>query len=431
MGTINKKLHAALTAMLAEQKGARVNGKTARTQTDVKHREVVYAAYSRLVELGYRIENPRNISEKHLDVLVKSWYKSGLGNKTIQNYRSRLSIFFQRIGKSANFFKPLTHYLPHVEPKSLKVITTAQSSKSWTELGINVIEKIKEADKVDPSGRFGLILRVMLSFGLRKVEALSCFPWKSTANNNGWYVYPSEAKSARPRIIPIQTFEQAAVMEYVKKRINKTDRLRWHTRRNGKSGGLEWAETRFNYYMRQIGLTREQLGGTGHGLRNAYAENSAVIAGFVAPTLGGTGTEKSKDEMKIVRMALSELMGHSRLEIMNAYFGTFNRNAIELTHAQYMNAMKAGVAEMEQLGLIQSRPLGLKADCQTILDALETIEAELTHSQVFALWTQYSERHAVAWVKPQSVESIIAAMYIAATKHLRQRDAEKHVLKLG
>ena len=419
MAAVNKVMYAELQKILKQQQGLREDGKTARTLTDVKHADVVHAAYARLEKLGFQMKNPLNISDKHLNALVKDWHKANLANKTMQDYRSRLSLFFKRIGKGPSFFKPLAAYLPEVDAKSLKVTSYAVTSKSWTELGINVVETLEKADALDKSGKFGLILRMMLAFGLRRKEALCCSPWKSGYTGHGWNVYPDESKGARPRFVPIQNPEQQRVLELALQKTKKNEKLRWETRRNGKAGDLDWAEDRFDQYMRKLGLTKKRLGGTGHGLRHEFAENAAIVAAFAPPSLSGTGAEMPKDQLKMVRLALSEMLGHSRLDIMNAYLSKFPKTPIEMTQEEYAEIIYEGVAEMRRLRVITEVPAERVEDSERLVAVLKANGSDLTKMQAHALWHQFSDRMGTLWAEPLTDGGILAAIFVASTRHVR------------
>jgi len=52
----------------------RVNGTVASERTQTLTKEVVYAAIWLLHELGYKIQDPKNLGERHIEVLVKHWW---------------------------------------------------------------------------------------------------------------------------------------------------------------------------------------------------------------------------------------------------------------------------------------------------------------------------------------------------------------------
>ena len=71
--------------------------------------------------------------------------------------------------------KSLPKYLPQVDKNDLKVRKAALTSKSWSENGVDIKEKIYQADAID--WRFGLMIRMMLTFGLRRKEVTHNKPW--------------------------------------------------------------------------------------------------------------------------------------------------------------------------------------------------------------------------------------------------------------
>jgi integrase len=414
--------HQLLDEILAQQAGRKVNGNKSRERTDKVHAEAIRAIFNRLYELGYRIENPKNLSEKHIGAIVRDWHARKLGNKTMQNYHSRLRIFCVQVGKSRNFIRPLISYLPGIDPATLVVHAVATRSKSWTELGIDVLAKIKEADQVDRTGRFGLILRVMLAFGLRRMEALICKPWKSGANGLAWQIFPSESKGARPRMVPIDSAEQRDLLEYVKSQIGKNEKLRWPSTPSGKIATRSWSEKRFAYFMQKIGLTKKLCGGTGHGLRHTFAENRAIVAQFVPPTLGGTGGEFDKAEMVIKREVVAESLGHARPSITNAYYGKFPKNAVGMSKKEYSEAIREGIDQIDRTCALKKLTDTARADCKRIWLVMSDFDSDFAPSldHIFTLWTIHSMRHAVEWVQPQTEGEIAAAMFVAATKHTRE-----------
>lgn len=174
----------------------RDDGDVAGGRTQDMTREVMHAAIVLLHEKGLRLVEPANLGERHLKVLVRTWYERGLAPVTMRNYLTRMRVLYSHMGKPG-LVKELEYYLPDVDPALLKVTTIAEKSKSWTEAGIDVLAKIAEADEIDE--RFGWMVRAMLAFGLRRKEVLKCKPWKAAEDNDKiWRIYPGEAKGGRP-----------------------------------------------------------------------------------------------------------------------------------------------------------------------------------------------------------------------------------------
>src|SRR5476651_2349168 len=164
-----------------------------------------------------------------------------------------------------------------------------------SEKGIDIAEKIHEADAID--FRFGLMLRMMLTFGLRRKEVVHNRPWKADRGDK-LSIYPGEAKGGRPRDILFDTQEQRIVLDYVKNHVNKNESLGWATNSRGEKATLQFNIGKYNRLMAKIGITKLKDGATGHGLRAQYAENSALIAGMIPATLGGTKGQMDKESLR-------------------------------------------------------------------------------------------------------------------------------------
>lgn len=116
----------------------RVNGKQASERTQALTRQIVFACFSRLNELNFRIQEPKNLSSKHIQALVTdAWHVKKKKIKTIKNELSRLNIFCGMMGKSG-LVGNIEKYLPDVDPKLLKVQVIAKASKSWSAHGIDI-----------------------------------------------------------------------------------------------------------------------------------------------------------------------------------------------------------------------------------------------------------------------------------------------------
>lgn len=213
------QLIALLNKLLAQHPGTRVNGKVASDRTTSSYGEGLRAMFKNLLAIGFKLEKPQNLLEKHVEALCKEWYRLERSPKTMQVNLSHLRIFSGWIGKG-NLVKDIHHYLPDVPRENLKVRTVAKRSKSWSENGIDVAAKIAEADAID--WRFGLMLRLQLSFGLRRMEAVQAVPWK---NDHGDKFAAYATNGGRPRDIHIETPEQRQVLDMVKARLKKSEPL--------------------------------------------------------------------------------------------------------------------------------------------------------------------------------------------------------------
>lgn len=385
-----------LTMILAENAFKRTNGRTASDRTTTAYGEVLRMCIDQLNDLGFKLQNPRNLNEAHITALCQYWHKEGKKISTIQEYLSKLRVFSGWIGKGG-MAKSLAKYLPDVDREKLKVSKVAKQSKSWSENGVDIVQKIEEADALD--WKFGLMIRMMLAFGLRRKEVTHNKPWKAD-HGDKLVIYFGEAKGGRPRDIYIDNGEQRIVLDFVKSKLNKNEHLGWETDTRGKPATLKYNIRRYNDYMARIGITKLKDGVTGHGLRAQYAENSAIIAKMIPPTLGGTRGQMDRGDLDVKRAQISELLGHSRISVTASYYGSFGREVKTEEVGRCKNNIETGLLA---LAGAQLQPVSTERmrDCLQLVGELAVLDIEITLKQVQHLWMNHSARHAVAWARPR------------------------------
>lgn len=312
------KLRNEMRVFVTQKAGIRANGKPSSQRTIQLAVHVMTEFCSRLWRLGFRLETVSQISGKHIEAVVRNYWACGASPKYFASLYSTLNKFQGWIGKPG-LVRPRKVYLPEVDEKEFQTSQVAVKSKSWQENGIDVSEKIIEADALDL--RFGLMLRMIWAFGLRRVEVMQIRPWVDDR------VYALEvrsgiAKGGRSRSIYIETDHQRDVLDYVKSQIKKTEFLGWPSTNYEQGNLLLKNKTRFMYLMRKIGISKVVSGVTAHGLRAQYAEEMAVMNGWVPATLGGTKNQLPADEENLIRLQLAENLGHSRISVTSAYYGS-------------------------------------------------------------------------------------------------------------
>jgi len=268
--------------------------------------------------LGFQIQKPHNINVKHIDVLLKYVWSQ---NKSAGTY----SVWISQVRKLISWLKiPVKidpkNYVPESEWPLLKRRFAAKQSKSLTGNGVDIHEVILRADTIDP--RFGAMVRLELYFGLRRKEVLRLMPHLDDCQ---YYlnIRPGTAKGGRSRTIQVETAEQRAALEHAKGLVGLNEHLGWPSTKDSSVGSLLRAnEQKYNYHMRKLGLTKNQLGLTGHSLRAQYAEDSAQRRGFIPATCGGGRGQLTGEQERLVRRKVAELMGHSRVSVTGAYYGT-------------------------------------------------------------------------------------------------------------
>lgn len=405
--TMTQTCQSRLHDLLKENAHLRVNGALASQRTTQMAYEVLPPLFERLHTLGYKLADPRNIGDRHIAALARAWHADELSPHTMQSYLSQLRVFSRWIGKQG-LVKSLTHYLPDVPPEQLKVRANAKQSKSWAEAGINVIEKVELATQLD--WRFGLMLMAQVAFGLRRMEVLQMKPWKCD-HGDKFSVY--KTKGGRPRDVYIDTEVQRAVLDLIKSKLKKTEHLGWRDRTDGGTATLQYSERRYNHLMERLGITKELAEVTGHGLRAQFAENAALLKSLIPPTLGGTSAQMPKEDIDLVRAQVSESLGHSRISVTGAYYGSFGRNTTPDAPDRAAEAITAGLDAID-VSSLSNIPADRLVDCMKLsndLIAAHVYGADVRKIQV--LWQVHSRRHATEWLKPSDASNL-AALEVAA-----------------
>lgn len=287
-----------------------------------------------------------------------------------------------------------------------------------------MLAKIAEADALDE--RFGMMLRAMLSFGLRRKEVLLSKPWKAAEDGDKvWRIFPQEGKNGRPRIILIETQAQVEILNYLRSRLKKGERICWSVTPQGKRATDKWAVQRYNELMRRIGITMDEDGATGHGLRAQYAENAALIAGIIPPTLSGDGREVNKEELDRKRARVSENLGHSRISITGAYYGSFSKLP-RIEKEKVKQAIENCVAGIRESGNAEPLLEDLRADCKSIMSVVSDYDVPVSLSEVQTMWRRYSQRHGVGWVSPKEPGEIARGLFVLATMPWRKGGGDEN-----
>ncbi|QCP54540.1 hypothetical protein FAZ95_37305 [Trinickia violacea] len=308
--------------LLIDEKGGvrKRDGHVASYRTIQVHHQVMARIVDILYERGYKLERAENLAGRHVQVLAAAIVEMGLAPKTMKSIWTELGYWADWIGKPG-LVKPLHTYLPQVGPERLKVKVATRESKSWSEAGLNVLETIEKADRLDI--RLGWMIRLGLAFGLRRAELL-CLRIHKADQGRYLRVFPGDGpKSGRGRDIPIEHPWQREVLEYVKERIPKSHFLGWQQTPSGKHGRLHANADRFEKLMQKLGITKAECGVTAHGMRAEYAENIAMLGGMLPATLGGRADQMAADDLRLVQEGVMERMGHGRVGVAAAYYGSF------------------------------------------------------------------------------------------------------------
>lgn len=269
-------------------------------------------------EKPYRID-PRSLGSRHIEHAVKRWIERDLTPGTIQTYLSHLRVFSTWIGKPGLVLDPERY----VENPSLVTRTTvATRDQSWTANEVSIDEVCARIDAIDRN--VGAQVRMSHAFGLRVKEAIMIRPHLCVVDGRLAAVHADDperyieivrgTKGGRLRFVAIDSDVKRTALEWAKQIVSRqSDSLA------EPSLSLKQAYQRFYYVLRCVGVTRQQLGVTAHGLRHQYANDKyESTTGVPSPVRGG---EESADLAESGRKAVAADLGHARLQITNAYLG--------------------------------------------------------------------------------------------------------------
>lgn len=276
-------------------------------------RYILFLVFEELRKLGYKPQSIFSFGPKHAAALFAYWEQNGLEASTLQGRHTALVTFCKWVGKPG-LIKPLDQYLQ--DPARGKRIYVAQQDKSWQAkelLTDDIIAAVTDYDK-----HVGIQLKLLKVFGLRRKEAV-CFRPHVCLEPDGQHIQVYQGtKGGRFRIVPVHNDEQRSVLAEARALCHR------HNDHVGKSGKtLEQNLRRLQYVFERFGLTRKQLGVTAHGLRHEYANNRyRQLTGEESPLRGGDRALFGTDGVKLLRRQIAEELGHSRISVTTAYYGS-------------------------------------------------------------------------------------------------------------
>lgn len=296
----------------------KANGKDAIRQNKIVSHETRYARLEKLIRafrelrgLGYRLDSPHNLQQRHVEALAKYWESRKLSSSTIANRISvlrALSIWIGKPGmirKAADFVE---------DPNSVRRMEATTEDKSWSASGIDIDALIGMVEQYD--WRTGLQLRLMRGFGLRRKEAVMFRPH---ASDMGIAIRVRDGtKGGRERVILKETKEQFDLIDFAKTKAKSVNQHIGHP-----DLSLEKAIRKFDYVLAKFGISKAGLGITSHGLRHQHLNDLyEKITGAASPVRSGNLTaDLDKHTHDVARSRISQEAGHNRLSISNAYIG--------------------------------------------------------------------------------------------------------------
>lgn len=257
------------------------------------------------------IKTLSQIRPRLLPAMFELWAKRGVQARARINYYNTMRWFWRVCGLE---IPPIKHY--EKVPGEYTINRTAETDKSWSGNGLDVQEILRKIEEIDPvAGRLAL---AMQTFGLRLKESICLQP--NEAHKCDSLHLTKGTKSGRPRQLEFLSFRDDEhyrnVIASLKGQVPPEAHLAWQNRT------LKQAKDRMYYIARQVGLTHNQLGVTWHGLRHEWAiKQLEDLTGQAAPVRGGIAIDYKS--LSAARRKVSEGLGHHRVKITGAYYGSF------------------------------------------------------------------------------------------------------------
>ncbi|ABE43497.1 integrase domain-containing protein [Polaromonas sp. JS666] len=279
-----------------------------------------------LSELRAGVQEIGEIGKSHAVKLIKHWGARGQAASTIQNKISILRRFLTFIGKDSAIPKgeDLKTWLNRqgvTAPITRQNIPT--ESKAWDENQVDLHKVLAELSK--ESAITAIQLEVQAAFGLRMKESIQLNP--QAADCGTFLRVLHGTKGGLPRDVDFD--EDPAMREWQR---DVLERAKLHAQQNRKGTlsiqgkRLDQSKAHFYYQCRKIGITRDQLGVTAHGLRHQYAARRyARLAGMAAPVTRNAPlhvTDEVRSADLAAREQVSRELGHFRPDITQAYTGS-------------------------------------------------------------------------------------------------------------
>lgn len=277
--------------------------------TALARAQVLKQGFLKLHEFGYKLRDPANFGNRHMQALARHWEEQKLSASEIQRRFSVFRVFATWVGKDG-MVEPAGKYL--LDPASARRSYVAQKPKGWSGLGTDVEQKLAEVAKLDRLVALQLALQWV--FGLRAKEAWLLHP--KLADKGTHLAVNWGAKGGRDRTVPIDNPSQRQILDIAKRWANEpTGSLIPDTR------SLKAWRAHFYRVCRKCGIARA-TGVMPHGLR--HEEANAIyksIVGLDAPVYGSDVTSIYPERDRFARQVVAEHLGHSRPQITRAYLG--------------------------------------------------------------------------------------------------------------
>lgn len=304
--------------LLYGAKIARLTG-SGKTQYNNRGQSIRFA--KQLHQRGYRVQHWKNISNRHVGVVVEDWQQQGLAVSTIKAYLSSVRQMCRAYGNE-------TIHKNNSEFGVGKRCYITTQSKAVPEIVYRAVldQLLSGSERFQ---RIGRQLTVMRELGLRHEEARKINPETALLSDGRIYI-SAGTKGGRDRILHTPSQEQIEAVKALTPFIGK----------HGNSWPNSVSESSWEKYVYKIisrmGLCIKTCGASLHGLRHAYAQaRYRELTNLAAPCLYPSPSDyreaayqqHGKDWRNTHDQAINILaheLGHNRGEVTTTYLGTIH-----------------------------------------------------------------------------------------------------------
>lgn len=250
-----------------------------------------------LRELGFRQMHAGSLKPKHVEALLIRWQAEGISAGTQKNRMSCIRWWAEKVGKTG------------VIPADNAELAIPDRVFVTNENKARVLDE-RLARITDVYVYMSLLLQAL--FGLRREESVKFRPSYADRGDH-LALKGSWCKGSRPRIVPITTPEQRAVLDQAHRLAGKGSLIPAH-----------------KSYIQQQRVYEGQCKAAGlhrmHGLRHKYAQaRYEALTGWRAPAAGGPTAKMLTPEQRLqdlhARQIISYELGHERLQVTAIYLG--------------------------------------------------------------------------------------------------------------
>lgn len=278
-------------------------------------------------ELGFKLDKPHKLQVRHVAAWAKWLNEKRASGEYLPATCAGYATAVRHICRWSGNAGLVSRFDECLNTGTTARRLLAERDKSWEANQVDINEALLKVWAQEPW--VAMCLLAQAAFGLRRREAVQLHPLRDIKLEEGYLHVRDGAKGGRPRIVPIDSDDRREAA------ITLMDYSRWCNVRAARAPysrtpmppehmALHQALNRYsNIVRRAAGLTLDDAGVTGHGLRAGYVCQRLQELGITAVVRGGTGLlDGDASATARALRQVSESVGHSRPQIVGAYAGS-------------------------------------------------------------------------------------------------------------